>query len=93
VFPVGPQNGESLEKHFCPDVNRRDLVDHPAHHIYLKLAIDGKTSKPFSAYTLPPFCGVQPQGSTANTLRKPATTEEPGSKGPDDFRPGQRALL
>lgn len=89
-----------------PDTTNQE-PEHGKYHIYLKLAIDGKTSKPFSAYTLPPFHGFQPQAQgsremviqhsreryTANTLRKPATIEKPGSKGPNDLRPGQRALL
>jgi len=31
-----------------------DLVNIPNHHIYLKMMIDGHTSKAFSASTLPP---------------------------------------
>jgi hypothetical protein len=65
VFPVGPENGESLEKHFYPDFGRKDLVDHAKYHIYVKLAIDGKTSHPFSGYTLPPFFKSQPQAKGA----------------------------
>jgi len=30
------------------------LVNLPNHHIYLKLMIDGETSRPFSAVTMPP---------------------------------------
>ncbi|MBE9592119.1 MAG: hypothetical protein IMF19_01440, partial [Proteobacteria bacterium] len=33
------------------------------HNIYLKLAIDGKSSKPFSALTLPPFFKFERQGN------------------------------
>ena len=33
------------------------------HNIYRKLAIDGKTSKPFSALTLPPFFKFERQGN------------------------------
>lgn len=61
AFPVGPENGEFLEKEFYPEFNRHDLIVHDKHHIYLKLAIDGKTSQPFSAYTLPPFYKYKPQ--------------------------------
>jgi hypothetical protein len=33
----------------------QDLVNLPNFHIYLKLMIDGITSRPFSASTLPPL--------------------------------------
>ena len=62
AFPVGPENGEFLEKEFYPVFKRQDLIAHDRHHIYLKLAIDGKTSKPFSAYSLPPFYRFKFQG-------------------------------
>jgi hypothetical protein len=62
VFPVGPENGEFLEKEFYPEFNKYDLITHDKHHIYLKLAIEGKQSKPFSAYTLPPFYNFELQG-------------------------------
>lgn len=62
TFPVGPVNGESLEKQFSPEFSRRDLTEHNKYHIYVKLAIDGKTSKPFSAATLHPFFRIEPQG-------------------------------
>ena len=53
-FAVGPEDALTLEKEFAPPFSRQDLVDQPKHHIYLRLAIDGKASKPFSAVTLPP---------------------------------------
>jgi len=62
AFPVGPENGEFLEKEFYPEFDRQDLIAHDKHHIYLKLPIDGKQSQPFSAYTLPPFANYKPQG-------------------------------
>ncbi|MFZ6016355.1 MAG: type IV secretory system conjugative DNA transfer family protein [Nitrospirota bacterium] len=61
AFPVGAENGEFLEKEFYPEFKRHDLIAHDKHHIYLKLAIDGKTSQPFSAFTLPPFYNYKSQ--------------------------------
>ena len=61
AFPVGPENGEFLQKEFYPDFDRQDLVAQDKYHIYLKLAIDGKQSQPFSALTLPPFYNSKPQ--------------------------------
>ncbi|MBC8281450.1 MAG: type IV secretory system conjugative DNA transfer family protein [Chloroflexi bacterium] len=54
-FAVGPEDAGTLEKEFSPSFTRQDLVDQPKHHIYLRLAIDGKSSRPFSAVTLPPL--------------------------------------
>lgn len=63
AFPVGPENGESLQKEFSPEFDRQDLITHDKYHIYLKLAIEGKQSRPFSALTLPPFFNFRPQGN------------------------------
>jgi len=60
-FPIGPENGQFLEKEFYPEFKRRDLIMQDKYHIYLKLAIDGKPSAPFSAVTLPPFYRFEPQ--------------------------------
>jgi type IV secretory pathway TraG/TraD family ATPase VirD4 len=62
AFPVGAENGEMLGKEFYPEFKREDLTNHDKYHIYLKLAIDGKSSKPFSALTLPPFYNLTLQG-------------------------------
>jgi type IV secretory pathway TraG/TraD family ATPase VirD4 len=61
-FPIGPENGQFLEKEFYPEFKRRDLIMQDKYHIYLKLAIDGKPSAPFSAVTLPPFYRFELQG-------------------------------
>ena len=52
---MGAENGEVLGNEFYPEFGREDLIAHDKHHIYLKLAIDGKASKPFSALSFPPF--------------------------------------
>jgi len=44
----------SLPVEFRPVFDETDLVNLPNHQIYLKLLIDGRPSKPFSAVTLPP---------------------------------------
>ncbi|MFA4818823.1 MAG: DUF87 domain-containing protein [Patescibacteria group bacterium] len=54
LFRVGAEDAEFLEKEFEPVFTREDLVALPKYHIYLKLMIDGVTSDPFSAITLPP---------------------------------------
>jgi type IV secretory pathway TraG/TraD family ATPase VirD4 len=55
VFAVGPEDAKFLEREFRPEFKMRDLVEQGKYHIYLKMAINGKTSGPFSAFTLPPF--------------------------------------
>lgn len=69
AFPVGAENGEMLEKDFYPEFGREDLIAHNKYHIYLKLAIEGKSSKPFSALTLPPFYKFKPQGNKEKIIK------------------------
>jgi CxxC-x17-CxxC domain-containing protein len=54
LFRVGAEDGEFLEKEFSPEFYTHDLVNLPKQNIYVKLMIDGLTSRPFSAETLPP---------------------------------------
>jgi len=42
-----------LEKEFCPEFKKEDLINLDKYRIYIKMMIDGKTTKPFSAKTLP----------------------------------------
>ncbi len=55
VFRVGAEDAEYLEKEFDPEFTPQDLVNLPNHNIYLKLMVQGVTSRPFSASTLPPM--------------------------------------
>ncbi len=55
VFRVGAFDAEVLEKEFMPTFTAEDLVNLGYIQIYLKLMIDGVTSPPFSATTLPPI--------------------------------------
>lgn len=55
VFRVGATDAEALEKEFAPQFEIEDLVNLGFTQIYLKLMIDGLTSPPFSAITLPPI--------------------------------------
>lgn len=54
-FRIGAEDAKLLAREFYPVFSEADLVNLPNHHIYLKLMIDGHTSQPFSAVTLPPF--------------------------------------
>jgi hypothetical protein len=53
VFRVGAADAEYLAKEFYQVFNESDLVNLPRYSMYLKLMIDGATSKPFSATTIP----------------------------------------
>lgn len=53
-FRVGAADGEYLEKEFAPYFTQTDLVNLDKYNAYIKLMIDGVTSKPFSMQTVPP---------------------------------------
>ncbi|MEX2563784.1 MAG: type IV secretory system conjugative DNA transfer family protein [Candidatus Paceibacterota bacterium] len=55
TFRVGAYDAEFLEKEFEPVFDANDLVNLGFAQIYLKLMIDGVSSPPFSAITLPPL--------------------------------------
>ena len=55
AFRVGAFDSEILEKEFSPYFVAEDLVNLGFAQIYLKLMIDGVSSRPFSAKTLPPL--------------------------------------
>ncbi len=54
-FRVGSPDGLYMEKEFTPRFLPEDVINLPKYNIYLKLLIDGVTSLPFSAVTLPPI--------------------------------------
>lgn len=54
-FRVGAKDGEFLENEFAPTFTPTDLVNLTKFDVYLKLMIDGVSSSPFSAKTLPPI--------------------------------------
>jgi energy-coupling factor transporter ATP-binding protein EcfA2 len=66
VFRIGATDAEFLEKEFYPDFLATDFVNLPNYQIYVKLMIDGMTSKPFSAHTLPP--SPSPEVSMFDTI-------------------------
>lgn len=53
-FRVGAADAEALELEFTPEFLQNDLINLPNYNIYIKLMIDGITSRPFSAKTLAP---------------------------------------
>ena len=55
-FKVGLEDAKFLAEEFYPVFNQEDIINLPCYSIYLKLMINSKTSKPFSADSLPPIC-------------------------------------
>lgn len=55
VFRVGAADAEYLETEFSPEFLPMDLINLPNYGIYLKLMVEGVTSRPFSAATLQPL--------------------------------------
>jgi hypothetical protein len=60
-FRVGAEDARYLAREFYPVFKETNLLNPPNHRIYLKLMIDGVSSNPFSAVTLPP-----PEAKTSN---------------------------
>ncbi len=54
AFACGSEDAEALAREFYPTFRAVDLNSLPQYNAYLRLSIDGKTSEPFSAETLPP---------------------------------------
>jgi len=66
-FRVGSIDAKELSAEFLPDFGSEDLEHVENYHAYLKLMIDGKRCRPFTAETLPPLalCGNE---ALKNTL-------------------------
>jgi type IV secretory pathway TraG/TraD family ATPase VirD4 len=68
-FGVGAKDAELLSEVFKPIFTLTDFINLDRHMIYLKMAIDGRSSQPFSAKTLPPFHGFDFQGNREKIVR------------------------
>ncbi len=58
-FRIGAEDAEHLAKEFHPEFGNADFVNLPRYSMYLKLMIDGATSRPFSAFSLEPKSPIQ----------------------------------
>jgi hypothetical protein len=56
-FRVGAQDAEFLVKQFEPVFSENDLVNIDNFNAYVKILINGETSKPFNIKTIPPETG------------------------------------
>lgn len=52
VLRVGAEDAEFLEREFTPEFEQTDLIRLDNRRVYMKLMIDGITSRPFSATTI-----------------------------------------
>lgn len=57
-FRLGAEDASYIARELAPVVSMTDLIRLPNYGIYLKLMIDGASSKPFSADTLPPTSAI-----------------------------------
>ena len=48
-FRIGARDAEELEKEFSPEFSQDDFVRLPPHVFYVRICIDGATSRPFNA--------------------------------------------
>lgn len=55
TFRVGSPDAKYMETEFAPRFMPEDIINLPKYNVYLKLLINGVTSQPFSAITLPPI--------------------------------------
>jgi hypothetical protein len=53
-FQVGSDDAETISLQFEEMVTQNDILSLPKYHAYIRLMIDGISSKPFSVSTLPP---------------------------------------
>lgn len=53
-FRIGREDAETVEKQFAPVFSGYDLTNIENFHAYIKMLMDGQTSKPFSIKMLPP---------------------------------------
>lgn len=68
IFRIGAEDAKTLEKEFAPEFTPEDFIGLPNYHVYLKLMIDGITSRPFSANTLPPIAIKQDYDTTKQAI-------------------------
>lgn len=52
VFPVGGDDAAYLAKEFNPVFNAEDLINLSIREMYIKMSVDGKLTRPFSARTI-----------------------------------------
>ena len=51
-FRIGTEDAKHMAEEMFPEFDVQDFINLPNYKIYLKLMIDGKPSRPFSAITI-----------------------------------------
>ncbi|MFA5076669.1 MAG: type IV secretion system DNA-binding domain-containing protein [Patescibacteria group bacterium] len=69
IFRVGAADASELVVEFTPRFTEEDLVNLTKFEIYLKLMIDGVSSEPFSARTLPPLFTLEEAGVAEKIIK------------------------
>ncbi|HJN84837.1 MAG TPA: type IV secretion system DNA-binding domain-containing protein [Patescibacteria group bacterium] len=67
VFRIGAPDAVALEQEMMPRFIPEDMINLPKYSVYVKLMIDGVSSAPFSAGTLPPIAKIT--GSEEKVIR------------------------
>ncbi len=65
IFRVGAEDAKHLAQEVHPIFSEDDLINLPKYMMYIKLMIDGTTSKPFSAISISP---IKPTQSVKRTI-------------------------
>ncbi len=65
-FRVGASDAKELEKEFSPEFSWQDFIHVPPYSVYIRLCINGVTSRPFNADGLPPR--ARPRKSHRETI-------------------------
>ena len=69
AFRLGSTDAIALAEEFAPDLNVQDLENLGPYQIYTKLLVDGLTSRPFSAQTLPPVARNKDEGNKESIIK------------------------
>ncbi|MBU4332390.1 type IV secretion system DNA-binding domain-containing protein [Patescibacteria group bacterium] len=68
-FRIGAADAEAVVKEFEPEFTETDLVNLAKFDVYMKLMIDGVSSAPFSAGTLPPLAADIQEGNREKIIK------------------------
>lgn len=69
-FRIGPEDAEFVVKQFEPVFSQNDLINIDNFNAYLKLLIDGQTTRPFNILTYPPVKGDEEAAKMAKELSR-----------------------
>ncbi|MDP3934613.1 MAG: type IV secretion system DNA-binding domain-containing protein [Candidatus Giovannonibacteria bacterium] len=91
-FRIGSDDAEYMEKQFAPIFSAQDLLNLDNFNAYLKLLIDGQTSKAFNIKTIPPEAGDKSAAEYIKNLSR-AKYGRPREEVEEEIRRRHQALL